>query len=217
MELVLLGPPGSGKGTQAKVLADRFRIPHISTGDIFRKNLSEGTELGQLARRYMDQGVLVPDDVTEAMVKDRLEQPDAKAGFILDGFPRNLAQGEHFDTMLDDLSRALTAVIYLVVRQDTLVSRLTGRRVCAQCGAVYHVVLNPPQVEGICDVCGGRLEQRRDDSRETVTKRLAVYYDETAPLVSFYQHKGLVREFDGEAPVDVVTGHIVQSLEGARD
>ncbi len=217
MELVLLGPPGSGKGSQAKLLAERFLIPHISTGEIFRKNLGEGTELGLMAQRYMDQGVLVPDDVTEAMVRQRLTESDAQNGFILDGFPRNLAQGEHFESMLAELGRSLTAVIYLVVGRKTLIDRLTGRRVCPQCGAVYHLILDPPKRPGMCDVCGSALEQRRDDTEETVIKRLEVYDQETAPLVAFYRRRGLVQEFDGDAPVEVVTRNIVQGLEGARD
>ncbi len=212
MELVLLGPPGSGKGTQAKVLAERFRVPHISTGDIFRKNLREGTELGEMARRYMDEGQLVPDDVTEAMVTDRLAQQDAIPGFILDGFPRNLAQGEHFQPMLREAGRRLTAVIHLVVGRSVLITRLTGRRVCPKCGASYHVEFNPPQVAGHCDVCNTELVQRPDDSLETVTKRLEVYDNETAPLVAFYEAQGLLMEFDGELPVDALADAIVSRV-----
>lgn len=212
MELVLLGPPGSGKGTQAKVLAERFQVPHISTGDIFRKNLSEGTELGQLARHYMDQGLLVPDDVTEAMVKDRLGQADAQPGFILDGFPRNVAQGEHFQEMLREAGRSLTAVVHLLVRRDVLVVRLTGRRVCPTCGATYHLEFNPPKVAGHCTVCSAELVQRPDDSLETVIKRLEVYDNETAPLVAFYQEQGLVLDFDGEMAVGALTDAIASRV-----
>ncbi len=212
MELVLLGPPGSGKGTQAKVLAERFQVPHISTGDIFRKNLSEGTELGQLARHYMDQGLLVPDDVTEAMVKDRLGQADAQPGFILDGFPRNVAQGEHFQEMLREAGRSLSAVIHLVVRRDVLIARLTGRRVCPACGATYHLQFSPPKVAGHCDVCGTELVQRPDDSLETVTRRLEVFDNETAPLVAFYQEQGLVLDFDGEMAVGALTDAIASRV-----
>ncbi len=217
MELVLLGPPGSGKGTQAKLLAARFGVPHISTGDIFRKNLSEGTDLGQLARRYMDEGTLVPDDVTEAMVRERLRETDAQKGFILDGFPRNLAQGEHFDAMLSEEGRTLTAVIYLAVDRAVLMSRLTGRRVCPKCGATYHLEFNPPKAIGVCDVCGAELVQRPDDSEGTVSTRLAVYDAETAPLATYYQKSGRLREFDGDQPVDQVTRAIVESVAGTDD
>lgn len=212
MDLVLLGPPGSGKGTQAKVLAETFAIPHISTGDIFRKHLSRGTDLGQLAKRYMDEGTLVPDDVTEQMVSARLAESDAKAGFILDGFPRNLSQAEHFEAALGKMGRHLRAVIYLSVKREVLMARLTGRRVCPKCGATYNVVSQPPKRDGICDVCGSALVQRPDDSESTVARRLSVYEQETAPLVAFYDQRGLVRRFDGEEPVEVVTRHIVGQL-----
>lgn len=217
MDLVLLGPPGSGKGTQAKLLAAAFKVPHISTGEIFRKNLSEDTELGHLARQFMDEGALVPDDVTEAMVRERLGEPDAEVGYILDGFPRNLAQGEHFDNMLKDAERTLTAVLYLAVPRAVLVSRLTGRRVCPRCGATYHLEFNPPKTTGLCDTCGSELIQRHDDTEETVLKRLRVYDEETAPLVSFYQHHGLLWEFDGTKPVDEVTRAIVADLAAIHD
>ncbi|NMP21999.1 adenylate kinase [Sulfobacillus harzensis] len=212
MELVLLGPPGSGKGTQAKRLADAFGIPHISTGDIFRKNLAEGTELGQLAKRYMDEGTLVPDDVTERMVSARLSEPDAKPGFILDGFPRNLNQAEHFQTALRTMGRQLTCVVYLTVNHDVLMARLTGRRVCPGCGATYNVVFQPPKQAGICDVCGAELVQRPDDSEATVSRRLEVYREETAPLVAYYEKLGLLARFDGEQPVDEVTRAIQERL-----
>lgn len=217
MELVMLGPPGSGKGTQAKLLAERFTVPHISTGDIFRMNLSEGTELGLMAKKYMDEGILVPDDVTEAMVQARLAEGDAAQGFILDGFPRNVAQGGHFDTMLANLGRQLTSVIYLVVPRPTLVERLTGRRMCSQCGALYHVTLHPPQAAGICDRCRGALIQRPDDAEATVLRRLEVYDDETAPLATYYRRQGLLSEFDGQLPVEQVTEAIITLLRGSRD
>lgn len=212
MDLVLLGPPGSGKGTQAKVLAETFGIPHISTGNIFREHLSQGTELGQLAKRYMDEGTLVPDDVTEQMVSARLTESDAKAGFILDGFPRNLNQAEHFEAALGKMGRHLRAVIYLSVKREVLMARLTSRRVCPKCGATYNLVSQPPKHEGICDVCGSGLVQRPDDSEGTVARRLLVYEEETAPLVTFYERRGLVHRFDGEEPVDAVTRHIVEQL-----
>ncbi|MCY0900010.1 MAG: adenylate kinase [Firmicutes bacterium] len=215
MELILLGPPGSGKGTQAARLAGELHIVHVSTGDLFRRHLKEGTALGQLARRYMDEGTLVPDDVTEAMVKERLTARDAQRGYILDGFPRNLAQAEHFQGFLYEVGRALSAVIYLAVPHDVLVERLTGRRVCPGCGANYHVRFHPPQRAGVCDVCQTPLVQRPDDREETVLTRLQVYDRETAPLIDFYRRLHLVREFDGQAPVEVVTAAILESL-GAR-
>lgn len=217
MQLVLLGPPGSGKGTQAKLLAQALNVPHVSTGDIFRKNLSEGTELGRTAQRYLNAGTLVPDDITERMVRGRLEERDAELGFILDGFPRNVSQGEHFGHMLDELGRQLTAVIYLRVRSSVLIERITGRRACPNCGATYHIAMNPPRESGICDVCGTALVQRQDDSEETVSTRLQVYESETAPLVALYQAQGLLAEFDGEQSVSQITAAVEKYLEAFRD
>lgn len=217
MELVLLGPPGSGKGTQAKRLSQHFSVPHVSTGDLFRENLSQNTELGQLAKGYMAQGTLVPDDVTEAMVRDRLARPDAASGFILDGFPRNVAQAHRLAAMMDEMARGLTQVIYLKVRRGTLMARLTGRRVCPQCGALYHLLFNPPKTAGLCDKCGANLQQRDDDSEETVLRRLRVYDEETAPLVDYYRGQDLLTEFDGEHAVDQVAAAIIATLEGYRD
>lgn len=217
MQVVLLGPPGSGKGTQAKILARQLEVPHVSTGDLFRQHLSEGTALGVLAREYMDNGTLVPDDVTESMVQARIVEPDAVSGFILDGFPRNLAQAEHFEVILGHLGRTLTAVIYLKVGRQTLMERLTGRRMCPECGALYHVTFNPPIEPGVCNVCGTPLVQRPDDSEETVATRLRVYDDETQPLVTFYRQRGLIEEIDGELSVDAVTRSIGEALEMAHD
>lgn len=216
MELVMLGPPGSGKGTQAEVLAGRLDIPHVSTGDLFRRHLAAGSELGRLAKRYMTEGTLVPDDVTEAMVQARLMEPDARAGFICDGFPRNVAQAEHFDQMLAAMHRGLTQVIYLVVPRQRLMERLTGRRTCARCGALYHVTLSPPRTPAICDSCGGELVQRPDDSEATVLTRLKVYEEETAALVGYYQKLSLLAEFDGSGSVDEVTRAITAGLEHSR-
>ncbi len=217
MELVLLGPPGSGKGTQAKRLCQRFDVPHVSTGDLFRMHLGQSTELGQLAKTYMDQGTLVPDDVTEAMVKDRLEQADAVAGFVLDGFPRNLAQGQHLTLMLSEMDRRLKAVLYFKVSLATVMDRITGRRTCSQCGALYHLRTHPPKVSELCDVCGGALVQRADDSEATVKTRMAVYDHETAPLVDFYTKQGLLHTIDAELPVDSVTERLEERLVKARD
>ncbi len=216
MRLVLIGPPGSGKGTQAKVLAARLDVPHISTGDIFRKNLSEGTQLGLLARGYMDKGLLVPDDVTGAMVKARLGETDALNGFILDGFPRTIVQGKMFDALLAEGGRQLDAVIYLLVARSVLVERLTGRRVCENCGRLYHVAWNPPRVRDVCDACGSVLVQRADDSEGTVVRRLAVYESETAPLVDYYRQQERVYEFNGELSADAVTDNILERLENSR-
>ncbi|MCY0879420.1 MAG: adenylate kinase [Firmicutes bacterium] len=217
MRLVLLGPPGSGKGTQAQKLAEALGILHVSTGDLFRRHLREGTALGQLAKRYMDEGTLVPDDVTESMVQERLRDSDAEAGFVLDGFPRNLAQARHFDGYLRDVGQALDAVLYLNVPSPVVVERLTGRRVCSRCGANYHVRFHPPQVAGVCDLCQAPLVQRPDDREDTVLRRLAVYEEETAPLIAFYRQQHLVREYDGTAPVDAVTAAILESLGDADD
>jgi adenylate kinase len=217
MQIVLLGPPGSGKGTQAKVLAQELGVPHISTGDLFRQHLREGTPLGVEARQYLDAGTLVPDNVTESMVKERLLQPDALPGFILDGFPRTLGQAQHFEKMLADLGRTLTAVLYLRVRRETLMARLTGRRVCPQCGALYHVQFNPPLKTGVCNVCGAQLVHRPDDREDTVATRLQVYEEETKPLIDFYAGRGLLQEIDGELPVQVVTQSIGTALEISHD
>jgi len=214
VQLVFLGPPGSGKGTQAKFIAEHFQVPHISTGDIFRRHLSEGTPLGQLARQYMDQGALVPDDVTESMVADRIDQPDAAGGFVLDGFPRNRVQAEDFDGMLRERHRRLTRVLYFQVPEAVLIQRLTGRRVCRQCGATYHVIFQPPRIPGVCDVCGGELIQRRDDQEDTVVKRLDVYRDETAPLVEYYEERGLLAPINADQSVEAVTEAILAAIGG---
>ena len=215
MNLVLLGAPGAGKGTQAKYIAEYYHIPHISTGDIFRRHLSEGTPLGQQARTYMAEGKLVPDDITDAMVDERLRLPDAIRGFILDGFPRNVNQGTALEVMLADRERHLDAVIYINVPRDVLIERLVGRRVCPQCGATYHVRFDPPKLDGICNVCRSSLVQRPDDRLETVATRLSVYSEETAPLTAFYQERGNLLEIDGTKSVQSVYEAIIQRL-GAR-
>jgi len=183
MRLVLVGPPGAGKGTQAEFIAENFDIPKISTGDIFRANVSGGTDLGKLAKKYMDAGDLVPDEVTIAMVRDRLAQDDAKAGFLLDGFPRTIAQANELDAILSELGSALDVVLDLEVDNDEVVRRLSGRRLCKKCGHVWHVEFDPPKVEDVCDKCGGELYHRDDDYPETVRHRLDVYAQQTRPLI----------------------------------
>lgn len=192
MRLVFLGAPGSGKGTLATALSRRLGIAHISTGDLFRQHLADNTELGQLAKGYMAEGKLVPDDVTIGMVKERLAQDDAKEGFIFDGFPRSEGQAVALDAMLKEVGIKLTAVVDLVVPEEELFRRITTRRVCTSCGTPFNVQTMKPKVEGICDVCGGTLIQREDDNEETLRKRLDVYYSQTAPLIDYYKEQGIL-------------------------
>jgi len=212
MRLVLVGPPGAGKGTQAEFIADRFSIPKISTGDIFRANVSGGTELGKLAKQYMDAGDLVPDEVTIAMVRDRLGEPDAAAGFLLDGFPRNVAQAYELDSILGDLGTSLDVVLELEVDNEEVVKRLSGRRTCRKCGHIWHVEYDPTKVEGVCDKCGGELFQRDDDKAETVRHRLDVYAEQTSPLVEFYSGRGQLVVVDALGPVEDVTERAIMAL-----
>jgi adenylate kinase len=212
VRLVLVGPPGAGKGTQAQFIASHFAIPKISTGEIFRANVSEGTELGLEARKYMDAGDLVPDEVTIGMVKDRLGHDDARTGFLLDGFPRTVRQAEVLDDLLDPMSAPLDVVLELVVDDDEVVRRLSGRRTCHQCGHVWHLDFDPPGTEGICDRCGGELFQRDDDSEETIRHRLEVYADQTSPLIGYYGDKGLLRGVDATGPVEDVTERAINAL-----
>lgn len=216
MRIVLLGPPGAGKGTQAAKIVSRFAIPHISTGDILRKNLREGTPLGLKAKEYMDRGLLVPDDLVVEIIKDRLTQKDCAKGFMLDGFPRTVAQAKALDTVLKDMGISLDAVLNINVDYDLLVDRITGRRICKDCGATYHVAFNPPKVEGKCDVCGGELYQRDDDKEETVKKRLEVYTEETQTLINYYQEKSILESINGEQNIDKVFEDIKDTLQGAR-
>ena len=212
MRIILLGPPGAGKGTQAAGIVEKYNIPHISTGDIFRKNIKEGTELGNKAKSYMDQGLLVPDELTVGLVKDRLLQDDCKNGFLLDGFPRNTFQAESLDKFLDEINASLNKVINIEVDKNILVSRAVGRRICKQCSATYHVEFNPPKVAGICDVCWGELYQRADDNEETVSKRIQVYLDETKPLIDYYAEKGIISTIEGEQSIDKVFEDIIAAL-----
>jgi adenylate kinase len=218
VRLVLVGPPGAGKGTQAQVIAERSGVPQISTGDIFRANVSQGTELGKLAKSYMDRGDLVPDEVTVAMVRDRLGEPDARSGFLLDGFPRTVPQAEQLDDLLrDDYGTKLDVVLELVVDDDEVVRRLAGRRICRTCNRVWHVDFDPPKVSDVCDVDGGELYQRDDDREETVRHRLDVYYDQTAPLIAFYAARGILVGIDAMGPVDDVSDRALEALRRFAD
>ncbi|RAJ38869.1 adenylate kinase [Kitasatospora sp. SolWspMP-SS2h] len=214
MRIVLVGPPGAGKGTQAHVLAKTLSIPHISTGDLFRANISQGTPLGVEAKSYMDAGRLVPDEVTIGMAKDRMLQPDAAKGFLLDGFPRNLGQAEALDAFLAEQGIALDGVLDLEVSEDEVVKRIAGRRLCRNDGAhVFHVVYNPPKTEGVCDECGGELYQRSDDTEEAVRVRLEEYHSKTEPIIGYYQEQGLLVTIPALGKVDEVTERAVAALE----
>ncbi|GAB3152813.1 adenylate kinase [Microbispora hainanensis] len=217
MRVVLVGPPGAGKGTQAQFIASHLSIPKISTGDIFRANVSGGTELGKLAKEYMDRGDLVPDEVTVAMVRDRLSEDDAQEGFLLDGFPRNVPQAEVLKKMLAEFGTALDVVLNLVVEDDEVVRRLAGRRTCRSCGKVWHVVFDPPAVEGVCDACGGELFQRDDDREETIRRRLEVYQEQTQPLISFYADEGILQGVDATGPVEEITQRAMSALRRFAD
>lgn len=217
MRLVLVGPPGAGKGTQAQFIASHFAVPKISTGDIFRANVSQGTELGLEAKKYMDAGDLVPDEVTIGMVKDRLAQDDAVEGFLLDGFPRTVHQAEVLDEMLEGQQAALDVVLELVVDDDEVVRRLSGRRTCRQCGHVWHLDFDPPSRDGRCDRCSGELFQRDDDREDTIRHRLEVYADQTSPLIDYYGDRGLLRGIDATGPVEDVTERAINALRRFSD
>lgn len=213
MRLVLLGPPGAGKGTQAQFVAAQLGIPKISTGDIFRANVSQGTPLGRKAKEYMDRGDLVPDEVTIAMVRDRLSQDDAVKGFLLDGFPRNVAQAKVLADMLLEMGTSLDVVLELVVDDEEVIRRLSGRRTCRSCAHVWHVDFDPPAVPDECDICGGELFQRDDDREVTIRHRLDVYAEQTAPLVGHYAAAGLLVGIDATGPVDDVTDRALAALK----
>ncbi|MFI8229770.1 adenylate kinase [Streptomyces sp. NPDC085900] len=218
MRIVLVGPPGAGKGTQATRLAGKLSIPHISTGDLFRANISRQTELGKLAKSYMDAGNLVPDEVTIAMAKDRMEQPDAQGGFLLDGFPRNVSQAEALDELLKTENIKLDAVLDLEVPEEEVVKRIAGRRICRNDSShVFHVSYSPAKKEGVCDVCGGELYQRDDDSEETVRKRLEVYHTQTEPIIDYYKAQGLVVTISSLGPVDEITQRALEALKREDD
>ena len=211
--IVLLGPPGAGKGTQAEIISEKLHLVHISSGDIFRENLKLQTELGQQASAYMNRGELVPDDLTIAMIRERLSRPDCAPGALLDGFPRTPAQAQALNEMLENFNGTVNAVPYINVSEDALVERLTGRWTCRAAGHVYHEKFNPPQVPGICDSDGSELYQREDDKAETVTRRIRVYLEQTAPLIAYYQDAGVLMEVDGTQPIAQVTVSLLTAIE----
>ncbi len=213
--IVLLGPPGAGKGTQAQIVAEKYGLAHVSSGDLFRENLKNETELGKLAQTYMKRGELVPDDVTIAMVRDRLSRLDCRDGALLDGFPRTPAQAESLAQMLQEFDGAVTLVPYISVPEEILVERLGGRWTCRANGHVFHEKFNPPVVAGICDLDGSELYQREDDKPETVKNRIKVYQEQTAPLIAYYQERALLAEIDGTKPIEDVTTELLQAIEKA--
>lgn len=212
MKIIMLGAPGAGKGTQAKQIAAKYNIPHISTGDIFRANIKNGTELGKKAKEYMDQGLLVPDELTCDLVMDRIAEDDAKNGFVLDGFPRTIPQAEALTAALEKIGQKMDFAIDVDVPDENIVNRMSGRRACLKCGATYHIVAIPPKKEGICDACGSELVQRDDDKPETVQKRLDVYHEQTQPLIDYYKEQGILKSVDGTVPMEEVFTAITSIL-----
>lgn len=212
MKIIMLGAPGAGKGTQAKKIAAKYEIPHISTGDIFRANIKEGTELGTRAKAYMDKGELVPDELTCDLVVDRISKPDAANGYVLDGFPRTIPQAEALTRALKERGEKIDFAVNVEVPDENIVRRMGGRRACLKCGATYHVEYNPPKQENVCDVCQGELVLRDDDKPETVQKRLSVYHAQTQPLIEYYQAQGVLAEVDGTQDIDVVFRNITEIL-----
>ena len=212
MKIVMLGAPGAGKGTQAKMIAEKYGIPHVSTGDIFRANIKNGTELGKEAKQYMDQGKLVPDELTVKILLDRVAQDDCKNGYVLDGFPRTIPQANVLDEALTKLGDRIDYAVSVDVPDDNIINRMGGRRACVACGATYHIVYNAPKTEGICDNCGKELIIRDDDQPETVKNRLKVYHEQTQPLIDFYEGKGVLKSVDGTADMKDVFAAIVEIL-----
>lgn len=213
MKLIMLGAPGAGKGTQAKQIAEQYNIPHISTGDIFRANIKNGTDLGKKAKAFMDKGELVPDELTCDLVMDRIQQDDCENGFVLDGFPRTIPQAEALEDALSKINESMDYAIDVDVPDENIVSRMSGRRACLECGATYHIVAIPPKKEGICDKCGHELVLRDDDKPETVQKRLDVYHEQTQPLIDFYKGKGILQSVDGTQPMEKVFADIREILK----
>lgn len=213
MNIILMGLPGAGKGTQASKIIKKYPIPHISTGDMFRLAIKNGTELGKEAKSYMDKGELVPDEVTIGIVKERLSQSDAKDGFLLDGFPRTVEQAEALNGIMKELGTKIDRTIYVEVAEEELMNRLTGRRICEVCGTTYHLVFNPPKQEGVCDLDGGKLYQREDDNPETVANRLEVNLQQTAPMLDFYEEQGVLVKVDGSRDIDEVFNDVDEILQ----
>ena len=213
MNIILMGLPGAGKGTQASEIVKKFPIPHISTGDMFRKAIKDETDLGKEAKSYMDRGELVPDEVTVGIVKERISEDDAKKGFLLDGFPRTIDQAESLSQIMSELDREIDAVINIEVPEEELMNRLTGRRICEKCGTTYHLVFNPPKVDGICDIDGGKLYQREDDNPETVSNRLNVNVKQSKPILEYYNEKGVLKNIDGAKDIDDVTKDVIDILD----
>ena len=216
MNIILMGLPGAGKGTQASEIVKKFPIPHISTGDMFRKAIKDETDLGKEAKSYMDRGELVPDEVTVGIVKDRISEDDAKKGFLLDGFPRTIEQAQALSNIMQELDRKIDAVINIEVPEEELMNRLTGRRICEKCGTTYHLVFNPPKVDGICDLDGGKLYQREDDNPETVANRLNVNVKQSKPILEFYDNKNVLKNIDGSRDINVVTQDVIDILENLK-
>ena len=212
MKIIMLGAPGAGKGTQAKMIAEKYGVPHISTGDIFRANIKNGTELGKEAKGYMDKGLLVPDELTVRLLLDRVAQEDCVNGYVLDGFPRTIPQAEVLDEKLTELDEKVDYAVNVDVTYEKIINRMSGRRACLNCGATYHIVSIPPKKEGICDTCGGELILRDDDKPETVQKRLNVYHDQTQPLIDYYTSQGILRTVDGTVDIDDVFRAITEFL-----
>lgn len=213
MNIILMGLPGAGKGTQASEIVKKFPIPHISTGDMFRKAIKDETDLGKEAKSYMDRGELVPDEVTVGIVKERISEDDAKKGFLLDGFPRTIDQAESLSQIMSELDREIDAVINIEVPEEELMNRLTGRRICEKCGTTYHLVFNPPKVDSICDIDGGKLYQREDDNPETVSNRLSVNVKQSKPILEYYNNKGVLKNIDGSKDIDEVTNDVIDILD----
>lgn len=213
MKIILLGGPGAGKGTQAKLLKEHYNVPHISTGDILRANIKNNTELGKEAKKYIDQGLLVPDELVVHLIENRIAEDDCKKGYILDGFPRTIPQAKALDKVLESINDKIDIVVNIEVSDASIVKRMSGRRSCLKCGASYHTEHNPPKTEGICDVCGNELILRDDDKPETVANRLGVYHEETKPLIEYYTNKNMLVTIDGLRPIEVVTRDIISSIE----
>ncbi len=212
MRIIIMGPPGVGKGTEAEILIKHYKIPHISTGNIFRELFKDETTIGKIAKSYIDKGELVPDDITNEIVRQRLSKPDVVKGFLFDGYPRNIEQAKALDQILEEKGWKLNAVINIQTTDDLIIDRISGRRVCADCGSIYHRVNNPSSLSGICDKCGGKLIQRDDDSKETVLRRLKIYYDQTEPVIGYYKHSGLMVNADGSQAIAKTNADIMKAL-----